>query len=127
MLTPFRGKCPFRMYIPNKSAKYCINLFIVNDADFQYLLDSYPYLGKANSPVLGSGENQGEFFTMKLMEANLIKAGRTICCDNWFTLLHLAQTLQNCNIHCVDIIRVTSHNGLQRGSSGPLSFPRLSQ
>ena len=32
-LPGFRGRCPFRMFIQNKPAKYGIKLFMVCDAD----------------------------------------------------------------------------------------------
>ena len=49
-----RGKCSFRMYIPNKPAKYGIKLVLICDSETKYMLDSeakymlgaIPYLGK---------------------------------------------------------------------------------
>ena len=46
MLAPFRGRVPFRMYIPSKPAKYGLKIFMVNDASSQYALNAIPYLGK---------------------------------------------------------------------------------
>ncbi|XP_066973191.1 piggyBac transposable element-derived protein 4-like [Macrobrachium rosenbergii] len=37
-LLGFRGRCPFRMYIPNKPAKYGIKLVLINDSKTKYLL-----------------------------------------------------------------------------------------
>ena len=45
MLAAFRGRVPFKMYIPSKPAKYGIKLFMVNDAASQYALNAIPYLG----------------------------------------------------------------------------------
>lgn len=45
-LLGFRGKCPFRMYIPSKPAKYGIKLVLINDSKSKYLLGGIPYLGK---------------------------------------------------------------------------------
>ncbi|XP_068247844.1 piggyBac transposable element-derived protein 4-like [Palaemon carinicauda] len=36
-LVPFRGHCPFKMYIPNKPTKYGIKLVLAYDADFHYM------------------------------------------------------------------------------------------
>ena len=45
MLAAFRGRVPFKMYIPSKPAKYGIKFFMVNDAASQYALNAIPYLG----------------------------------------------------------------------------------
>ncbi|KAK3883287.1 hypothetical protein Pcinc_012324 [Petrolisthes cinctipes] len=37
-LLGFRGRCPFRMYIPSKPAKYGIKLVLINDCKTKYLL-----------------------------------------------------------------------------------------
>ncbi|XP_066962208.1 piggyBac transposable element-derived protein 4-like [Macrobrachium rosenbergii] len=37
-LLGFRGRCPFRMYIPIKPAKYGIKLVLINDSKTKYLL-----------------------------------------------------------------------------------------
>ena len=46
MLAPFRGRVPFRMYIPSKPDRYGIKIFCVNDSRSQYALNAIPYLGK---------------------------------------------------------------------------------
>lgn len=45
-LLALRGKCPFRIYIPNKPAKYGITIIMANDVKTKYLLAEIPYLGK---------------------------------------------------------------------------------
>lgn len=49
-LLPFRGKCPFRMYIPTKPAKCGIKIFMVNDVKSKYMLKGIPYLEKQGTP-----------------------------------------------------------------------------
>ncbi|KAK4294826.1 hypothetical protein Pmani_032584 [Petrolisthes manimaculis] len=46
-LLGFRGRCPFRMYIPNKPATYGLKLVLINDSKSKYLVGGIPYLGKA--------------------------------------------------------------------------------
>ena len=77
---------------------------MVNDSDSFYCLNTFPYLGKANAPRLQADENQGQHFTIKLLE-DLKEAGRTICLDNWFTSINLTKALQQYNMHLVGTIR----------------------
>ena len=104
MLLGFRGRCPFRVYISNKPAKYGIKIFMANDSDSFYCLNAFPYLGKKNAPRLEVGENQGQHFTLQLLE-DLKESGRTICLDNWFTSINLTKALQQCDMHLVGTIR----------------------
>ena len=105
MLAPFRGRVSFRMYIPLKPAKYGLKLFMVNDARSQYALNAIPYLGKHSVQELArpADINQGEFYTMALLD-ELRQAGRVVVCDSWFTSLHLAQTLRSYDMHLVGTI-----------------------
>ena len=76
MLAPFRGRVSFRMYIPLKPAKYGVKMFMVNDAKSQYALNAIPYLGRGSVQELSRPENinQGEFYTMELLQ-DLREAG----------------------------------------------------
>ena len=107
MLAPFRGRVSFRMYIPLKPDKYGVKIFCINDSGSQYALNLIPYLGKNSDAdeIRRQDVNQGEFYTMKLLE-NLKAPGRVVVLDNWFTSLHLAQTLRRNNMHLVGTIRM---------------------
>ena len=45
-LLAFRGRCPFRMFIPNKPATYGIKIVMACDSGTKYMVDASPYLGK---------------------------------------------------------------------------------
>jgi len=45
-LLAFRGRCGFRMHIPNKPAKYGIKIMMACDARSKFMLNAIPYLGK---------------------------------------------------------------------------------
>lgn len=45
-LLAFRGRCGFRMYLPNKPAKYGLKIVMVCDSSTKYMIDASPYLGK---------------------------------------------------------------------------------
>ena len=83
-LLALRGRVAFRMYISNNPTKYGIKIFMAADSEFHYFLNSIPYLGKGSIPQMATGENLGQYFTLKLLD-NLMKPSRTICLDNWFT------------------------------------------
>ena len=46
MLTPFRGKCPFRQYIPSKPARYGIKIWWLCDSQTFYPYDGKVYCGR---------------------------------------------------------------------------------
>ncbi|XP_064097531.1 uncharacterized protein LOC135208877 [Macrobrachium nipponense] len=93
----FRGKCPFRMYIPNRPANYEIKLVMANDLKSKYLLKAIPYLGKDGTWPRG-GLQLAHMFTKDLTE----KYHNTHCnitTDNWVTSVLLIMDLaQNCGM-----------------------------
>ena len=102
-LIGFRGACIFRMFIKNKPAKYGLKAFMACDSDSNYCLNAIPYLGKGSMQVahLEPKRLQGEYFTMSLLEDNLIAPGRVVCCDSWFTSIQLARKLKTKRMHIV--------------------------
>lgn len=46
-LLGFRGRCPFRTYIPNKPSKYGIKIMMLCDSSSKYMIDAIPYVGKS--------------------------------------------------------------------------------
>lgn len=48
-LCAYRGKCPFRQYIPNKPAKYGIKNWELADSETGYLLKIEMYLGRGRN------------------------------------------------------------------------------
>ncbi|CAF4946948.1 unnamed protein product [Pieris macdunnoughi] len=44
-LLGFRGRCPFRIYIPNKPNKYGVKIEMLVDNSTKYMVDAEPYLG----------------------------------------------------------------------------------
>lgn len=45
-LLGFTGRCPFRMYIPNKPDKYGIKFPMMCDATSKYMIDADPYIAQ---------------------------------------------------------------------------------
>uniref|UniRef100_A0A336MIT5 CSON015446 protein n=1 Tax=Culicoides sonorensis TaxID=179676 RepID=A0A336MIT5_CULSO len=88
-LLAFRGRCSFRMYMPNKPAKNGIKTVMMCDTTTNYLIDAIPYLGKNTNT---NGMAHGEFFVKKLTES-IHGSNRNVTMDNWFTSVPLALDL----------------------------------
>lgn len=88
-LLGFRGRCPFRMYIPNKPNKYGIKIPMMCDSGTKYMINGMPYIGKATNT---NGIPQGEFYVKELSKS-VHGTNRNITCDNWFTSVPLAKSL----------------------------------
>lgn len=102
-LLAFRGKCPFRMYIQNKPAKYGIKIVMVNDVASKYMLKGIPYLGKhGTTPRLGL--QLGHQFTKDLTQAYR-NTNRNITTDNWFTSVPLLQDMLSQGMTLVGTVR----------------------
>ena len=88
-LVKFRGRCPFKMYIPSKPGKYGIKLWALADAETFYCLNLLPYIGRTgNVPE----RQQGQRVVLELTDM-LTDSGRNVYMDNFFSSLLLARTL----------------------------------
>ncbi|XP_038854958.1 uncharacterized protein LOC120052200 [Salvelinus namaycush] len=99
-LVPFRGRCPFRQYIPSKPAKYGIKSWVACDAKSSYACKMQVYTGKAASG--GPEKNQGMRVVLDLTTG---LSGRNVTCDNFFTSYELGQRLLERNLTMVGRVR----------------------
>ncbi|KAL6465104.1 hypothetical protein MHYP_G00252370 [Metynnis hypsauchen] len=85
---PFRGKCPFRQYMPSKPGKYGIKIWAACDAKNSYAWNLQIYTGKSTSgiPEIQQGKRVVLATTTGLQ-------GHNITCDNFFTSYDLGQEL----------------------------------
>lgn len=88
-LLGFRGRCPFRMYIPSKPSKYGIKIVMCCDVGTKYMFAAEPYLGKNTDT---KGLPLGEYYVKKLTKS-IHGSNRNITMDNWFTSINLAEEL----------------------------------
>lgn len=88
-LVGFRGRCPFKMYIPSKPNKYGLKIILLCDQGTRYMINAIPYLGKGSNPT---NAPSAEYFTKKLIEP-LKGSNRNLTGDNWFTSIPLAEEL----------------------------------
>ncbi|KAI6646348.1 PiggyBac transposable element-derived protein 4 [Oopsacas minuta] len=84
-LCRYRGKCPFRQYIPSKPDKYGIKVFILADAKTFYPMNLEIYTGKC------AGSRTTESLSMRL--TSILKPGQVVTGDNYFTSVSLVRKL----------------------------------
>lgn len=99
-LVSFRGRCPFKQYIPTKPAKYGIKIWTMCDSSTSYVLKAQVYTGKkkGESPERNQGMRVVSDLTYGL-------TGHNLTCDNFFTSYKLAQLLLKRKITMVGTIR----------------------
>ena len=100
-LVPFRGRCKFRMYIPNKPDKYGLKIYWLCESDTGYPLRGLPYLSKVDRlPEKDHGEN----CVRKLIEP-YYRSGRNVTFDKFFTTFKLTEHLLKEGLTCVGTVR----------------------
>ena len=100
-LVAFRGRCPFRIYLPSKPGKYGIKVWVCCDVDTAYCSNFEVYTGKTGrAPEVGQGER-----VVLQMTAHLAGSGRGCTGDNFFTSSKLALSLLQRNITYVGTVR----------------------
>ncbi|XP_026323950.1 piggyBac transposable element-derived protein 4-like [Hyposmocoma kahamanoa] len=91
MLLSFRGRCLFRVYIPNKPAKYGLKIFALVDAKSFYVLNLEVYAGK--QPLGPYAVSNTAFDVVERLIQPVSRSHRNVTFDNWFTsytlMLHL--------------------------------------
>jgi hypothetical protein len=88
-LVGFRGRCSFRMYIPNKPNKYGLKLVMMADSNTKYMCNAMPYLGKNTN----TGNEPLANYFVKELSKQYHGSNRNITMDNWFTSVPLAAEL----------------------------------
>ncbi|KAI4886808.1 hypothetical protein NFI96_022436 [Prochilodus magdalenae] len=85
---PFRGKCPFRKYMPSKPGKNGIKIWAACDAKTSYAWNLQIYTGKSASSI--PEKKQGKRVVLDMTTG---LQGHNITCDNFFTSYDLVQEL----------------------------------
>lgn len=108
MLIPFRGRCPFKIYMPKKPAKYGIKVVCLTDAKCSYLYDAYIYTGKDSDGIgLTNEEKKLGKPTQSVLRATktIQKTNRNITGDNWFSSVELTNNLKDRGLSYVGTVR----------------------
>jgi len=88
-LVGFRGRCPFKIYIPSKPNKYGVKIKMMCDNATKYMISALPYCGKGTVPT---NEPAAHYFVERLI-SSVKGSNRNITMDNWFTSVPLTQKL----------------------------------
>lgn len=92
-LEAFRGRCSFRVYMPNKPNKYGIKIYALTDAKFPYTANLEVYVGQQRP-----GPYKVDTSNLSLVPrlCNPISGShRNVTMDNFFTSINLAELLLN--------------------------------
>ncbi|KRY13927.1 PiggyBac transposable element-derived protein 4 [Trichinella patagoniensis] len=103
VLVSFKGRCPFRMYIPSKAAKYGIKIFELSDSETYYVSKMEVYVGKQNE-----GPHQMDTSpaaVIKRLCCAIVGTGRNITMDNWFMSNSLVEDLLKEKLTAVGTMR----------------------
>lgn len=101
-LVKFRGRCPFRQYIPKKPGKYGIKVFALCDSKTKYCCNTDVYTGR--NPDEPRETNQGKRVVLQLV--SFLSSGYNITCDNFFVSYDLAvELLRTKHITMVGTVR----------------------
>lgn len=103
MLIPFRGRCSFIQYIPNKPAKYGLKAFVLCDSQTFYVSNLEVYCGQQPEGEYRKS-NKPNDITQRLLQPWKGK-NRNLTCDNWYTSYPLAMALLKDKITIVGTLK----------------------
>ncbi|CAF1543551.1 unnamed protein product [Adineta ricciae] len=101
-LLPFRGKCPFRQFIPKKPDKYGLKLWLCVDVDSYYTFNAFPYIGR--QPDQRRQSHIVAKVVLELLES-LYGSDRNVTMDKFFPSVPLARELQMKKITLIGTLR----------------------
>lgn len=102
-LLSFRGRCPFKMFIPSKPDKYGIKIISLCDARTFYFISGIPYVGKEGNKKKGD-LNLPTQYVLTLTES-VRNSNPNVTTDNWFTSCELAEELTKRKLTLVGTLR----------------------
>ncbi|CAF1308666.1 unnamed protein product [Rotaria sordida] len=101
-LLGFRGKYPFRQFMPKKPGKYGLKLWLCVDVDSHYVFNASPYIGR--QPNEQRQTQIGAKVVLELLKP-LYGSSRNVTIDNFFTSIPSAKELQTKNLTLVGTLR----------------------
>lgn len=99
-LVTFRGRCPFKQFIPSKPGKYGLKIWALCDSDTNYAWSMQVYTGKDRN--CQPEKNQGRRVVLDLVKD---LKGRNVTCDNFFTSHELGIELLQKKLTVVGTVR----------------------
>lgn len=113
-LMSFRGRCPFKIYMPMKPDKYGLKIVMMCDSNTSYMCNALPYLGKEseteNKNKGKSKSSQSKEFLIPTQDVlrlteTIHGTYRNVTVDNWFTSVELADQLSLKKLTVVGTLR----------------------
>ena len=101
-LVAYRGRCPFRQYIPSKPSKYGLKIWWLCDSDTSYPLCGEIYSGRLPNEKREVGQGAR---IVKQLVGQYYHSGRNVTADNFFTTVPLVEELLNDGLTYVGTIR----------------------
>jgi hypothetical protein len=100
-LMSFRGRCPFKVYIPSKPGKYGIKIWIMSDSESHFCCNLQVYAGN-----IGNNREVGQAARVVLeLTDHLSGSGKHVTAESFFSSIPLAKTLLSRNLTCTGTIR----------------------
>ncbi|KAL6427155.1 hypothetical protein ACFW04_008657 [Cataglyphis niger] len=101
-LVPFRGRIIFRQYLKQKRHRYGIKIFkLCSGAGYTYSFQICTGKEKNRDKTAGTVLSE---IVMTLCK-NILSEGHTVCADNWYTSVDLAEELIAKNTHLMGTLR----------------------
>ena len=88
---PFQGRCPFRQFMQNKTAKYRIKAFCLVDSTMFYTSQMEIYARK--QPEVPYKLSNSSADVVKRLTQPISHTGRNVTFDNWFKRVTLAEEI----------------------------------
>ena len=112
----WKGRLPFRQYIPLKSSKFGIKTYELCESSSGYLWSFIIYTGKGTvfqTAFISGDTNKTATIVLSLVEP-LLKKGRTLWMDNLYNTPALAQRLKSLKTDCVGTLHLSRKDTPQR-------------
>ena len=104
-LLSFRGRCGFKQYIPNKSSKYGIKLFVLADNDTSYSMKSIVYIGAGTFANMANLDVPVPTKAVLGLVDCSEGTNRNITTDNYYTSIALARELKSRKLTLVGTLK----------------------
>jgi hypothetical protein len=105
-LMPLKCRCRFIVFMPNKPDKFGMKFWFLVDNQTKYIYNILPYLGSLEK-ASRLGEKLCDNVVNRLIQP-LANKGYNVTCDNFFTNIELAKSLQRRKTSLVGTLRQNS-------------------
>lgn len=105
MLSLFRGRCGFKVFMKDKPGKYGIMIRMLTDVTMRYVIKMEVYCGMKN-PI--TGNERGPSFIVKRLVEQIKATSRNVTTDRFYTSVDLAEDLYK--NYCLTLVGTLQKN-----------------